>query len=253
VSRYTSDEGIVLKTSEFGEIDRIVTLFTRKRGKFQAIAKGARKVGNRFGASLDLFSFSEFLLYTASGMPLIVQGKIQKLFRGLLRTPLQWMAGEYLLCVLDRVFPFERREEELLDEVLVLWEMFLRHEEAILPLLVRFRLDVAQALGVFPELRECVRCRKRIMDPSCFFSIASGGVVCDSCSREAQRLFPLSLRELEALRALVDTPLGYVVKSSQEDRKAFEALDVLVAQYLSYQGERKIPDFSSFRGRELSW
>lgn len=247
MSRYVLDEGIVLKTIEFGEIDRIVTLFTRKRGKFQAIAKGARKVGNRFGAALDFFSFSEFLLYTARGMPLIVQGRIQQTFRDLVRTPLRWMAGEYLLCVVEQVFPFEKREEEILEEILFLWGKFMRSRGAVGPLILRFCLDVTRVLGVFPELWECARCRKKVEDTRCFFSTAFGGVVCDSCSREAQGLFALSRQELSALRFLAGTPLGGVA-NLQLDRGCFTSLDALLSQYLSYQGEQKVPAFLSFAG-----
>lgn len=252
MSRYSLDEGIVLRTVDFGEIDRVVTLFTRKRGKFQALAKGARKVGNRFGASLDFFSFSEFLLYTARGMPLLVQGRIKRTFRDLVRVPLRWMAGEYVLLLVDRLFPLEKQEEGVLQEILFLWGAFLRHERSIGTLLLRFRLDVARALGVFPELTRCVSCRGDFSGAYPFFSVALGGVVCESCAARAQDLFPLSREALEVLRNLVDIPLGYVVES-QVDSRIFKALDTLLSRYLSYQGEGRVPDFTSFAGCELSW
>ncbi|MBC7218027.1 MAG: DNA repair protein RecO [Candidatus Caldatribacterium sp.] len=252
MSRYTLDEGIVLKATDFGEIDRLVTFFTRRRGKFQALAKGARKVGNRFGAALDFFSLSEFLFYTARGMPLVVQGKIQRSFRGLVRTPLRWMAGEYLLHLVDRLFPFEKQEERVLEEILFLWEAFLRSEESIGPLLVRFRLDVAGALGVFPELRKCIHCHRELHNVPSFFSVALGGVVCDACSGRTRELFPLSPEELGFLQSLVDVPLGRVVQL-RVHREIFRSLDALLSQYLSYQGESRVPSFTSFAGRELSW
>lgn len=252
MSRYSLDEGIVLRTVDLGEIDRIVTLFTRRRGKFQALAKGARKVGNRFGASLDFFSFSEFLLYTARGMPLLVQGRIKKAFRDLVRVPLRWMAGEYVLLLVDRLFPFEKQEEDILEEILFLWEAFLRHGSAVGALLLRFRLDVARALGVFPELSRCVSCRREFHDAFPSFSIALGGVVCSNCLAQARELFPLSRGELEVLRRLVDIPLGYVVES-QVDPETFKVLDILLSRYLSYQGEGKVSDFTSFVGCELLW
>ncbi|NLJ38943.1 MAG: DNA repair protein RecO, partial [Candidatus Atribacteria bacterium] len=40
-TRYWKDQGIVLKSINFGELDRIITLFTRKKGKIQVVAKGA--------------------------------------------------------------------------------------------------------------------------------------------------------------------------------------------------------------------
>ncbi len=252
MSRYALDEGIVLKVVDFGEIDRVVTLFTRKRGKFQAIAKGARKVGNRFGAALDFFSLSEFLLYTASGMPLIVQGKITRTFRELVWVPLRWMAGEYLLCLVERLFPFERQEEKVLEEILFLWEAFLREEGAIGPLLLRFRLDIARALGVFPELWRCVRCRRVLRNSDAFFSMALGGVVCETCGGNVQEPFPISGEALGVLQGMVDVSLEDVLEL-RVHRGVFAALDALLSRYLSYHGEGRIPEFTSFARGGLSW
>jgi DNA repair protein RecO (recombination protein O) len=254
VNRYALDEGIVLQSREFGEIDRLVTLFTRKRGKLRVLAKGARKVGNRFGASLDFFSLSEFLFYTASGMPLVVQGKIRRTFRGLLRSPLRWMAGEYLLLVVERSFPLEKREERILDEVLSLWEMFLKDEKVIKPLLLRFYLDVAWALGIFPELRECVQCRKTLKGERCLLSVPLGGLVCASCGHALGEGTLLPSSVVCALLGLAGVPLEDVAHVPLEE-KDFESLDILCAEYLSYHGEHRIPGFVSFvrRGVVPSW
>ncbi len=54
---------MVIRSTNFGERDRLVTLFTRGRGKTKALAKGARKI-NRFGASLDIFNYSQFMFYS---------------------------------------------------------------------------------------------------------------------------------------------------------------------------------------------
>src|SRR5579859_7365007 len=50
---------LVLRTVDYGEADRIVTLFGRDGGKRAAIARGARKSTRRFGAGLGLFGVGE--------------------------------------------------------------------------------------------------------------------------------------------------------------------------------------------------
>ena len=37
------DEGVVLRTRNLGEADRIITLLTRGRGRVRAVAKGVRR------------------------------------------------------------------------------------------------------------------------------------------------------------------------------------------------------------------
>ena len=46
---------IVLRVTDYGEADRIVTLLTESHGKVSALARGAKKSRKRFGAALGLF------------------------------------------------------------------------------------------------------------------------------------------------------------------------------------------------------
>jgi DNA repair protein RecO (recombination protein O) len=52
---YTT-HAIVIRVSNYGESDKIVTFFTRDFGKIKGIAKGARRSRKRFQNALDLFS-----------------------------------------------------------------------------------------------------------------------------------------------------------------------------------------------------
>ena len=46
-------DSIILKTYPLGEADRIVAFFSREHGKVRGVANGARRMKNRFGASLE--------------------------------------------------------------------------------------------------------------------------------------------------------------------------------------------------------
>ena len=49
-------EAVVLRHSDWGEADRLLTLFTREAGKTRAIAKGARKIRSRKAGHLEPFT-----------------------------------------------------------------------------------------------------------------------------------------------------------------------------------------------------
>ena len=53
------DQAIVLHSRNYGESDRIVTLFLSKDGKRTGMAKGARVSKKRFGATLELGALIE--------------------------------------------------------------------------------------------------------------------------------------------------------------------------------------------------
>src|SRR5512142_1565262 len=48
--------GVVLRTVDYGESDRVVTLLSRERGKISAFARGARASRRRFGGALEPFT-----------------------------------------------------------------------------------------------------------------------------------------------------------------------------------------------------
>lgn len=49
-------EGLVLKRSDVGETDRLITFFTRHHGKLSVLAKGVRRPNSRRAGSLELFN-----------------------------------------------------------------------------------------------------------------------------------------------------------------------------------------------------
>ena len=54
--RLESTPAIVLRTREYGESDKIVTVLSRAAGKFSGIAKGGKRSQRRFPGTLEIFS-----------------------------------------------------------------------------------------------------------------------------------------------------------------------------------------------------
>ncbi|MFA4840529.1 MAG: DNA repair protein RecO [Agrococcus sp.] len=67
------DEGVVLRTHQLGEADRIVTLLTREHGKVRAVARGVRRTSSRFGARLEPFMVADMQLAVGRSLDIITQ------------------------------------------------------------------------------------------------------------------------------------------------------------------------------------
>lgn len=244
-SRYWKDEGIVIRSTNLGEQDRLVTLFTRERGKIKALAKGARKVGNRFGASLDVFNLSEFMFYSGVGMPIITQGEIKVSYRALASSVERWLEGSYVLYLLDRCWQWGKPEQGLLDRVVRFWEAICSSERGdAYPFFLQFKLDLAFYLGITPQLESCVLCHRSAEGES-YWSHGEGGLVCSSCAGEVQEkiVFPQDLR---AILGYLSSP-GRNCSSLRLTLAQFEELDKILSDYLSYQEGRKIRSWHDFR------
>lgn len=56
----TKCEGIVLRTNDYGETNKIITLLTREHGKIGVLARGAKKPNSRLSAISQPFLYASF-------------------------------------------------------------------------------------------------------------------------------------------------------------------------------------------------
>ncbi len=56
-------QGIVIRSMDYGEGNKIITLFTRELGKMSVVARGAKKVKSRYGSSAQLFTYGDYLFF----------------------------------------------------------------------------------------------------------------------------------------------------------------------------------------------
>jgi DNA repair protein RecO (recombination protein O) len=111
--------GIVLKRTNYGEADRIVTLFTKEVGKLSVIAKGVRKPTSKRSASIELGTQLEALIIKGRGMDILSQTMIVNSFPQIK----QDLTGCTQLYQLLEIIDVLTREEQELPEV---YELFLQ-------------------------------------------------------------------------------------------------------------------------------
>ncbi len=57
--KYLATRGIILRRTDYGEADRIITFLTSDFGKINAMAKGVRRSKSKLAGGIELFSVSE--------------------------------------------------------------------------------------------------------------------------------------------------------------------------------------------------
>src|SRR5207237_1308157 len=69
-------EAIVLDRKDFGEADRLLTLFTPGLGKVRAIAKGARRTTSRLSGHIELFTHTYLFLASGRNLDIVTQSQM---------------------------------------------------------------------------------------------------------------------------------------------------------------------------------
>lgn len=172
------EQGIILRTMRLGEADRIVTILTQGTGKVRAVAKGVRKTKSRFGGRLEPFTHIDVLLYRGRELDIVTQCEIISSFRAVREDYARFAAGEAILEVSDRFA--EERERNVRQFMLLLGALrALAGGEDPAIVVDAYLLRTASLAGFRPHLRACASCGRP--GPHARFSVAAGGLVCESC------------------------------------------------------------------------
>ncbi|TSC87744.1 MAG: DNA repair protein RecO (recombination protein O) [Microgenomates group bacterium Gr01-1014_7] len=68
-------EGIILKRKNFGEADRILTVFSLQRGKISVVGKGVRRITSRRAGNVELLNRVSLYLHQGKGMPVLTEAE----------------------------------------------------------------------------------------------------------------------------------------------------------------------------------
>lgn len=104
-------EGIVLKRSNFGEADRILTILTKESGKITVIAPGVRRIKSRRSSHVELLNLSKFSLYgnSKSFMPIVTEAQTLEDFSSI-KQNLNKIGYAYYICELINALCPENQE-----------------------------------------------------------------------------------------------------------------------------------------------
>lgn len=230
-------QAVVLRSMRFAEADRVLHLYTAERGRVNAIAKGVRRTGSRFGARLEPYTHAALMLHEGRGELHTVSGAdIVRSHAALRARPksveVAAIGAEAMLKLhvepepQPQVFAGLGRFLDVLDDHEV------TGDPALDPVGLGFQLKLLLLAGYLPHLTACAGCGSD--GPLVGYSAAVGGAVCDAC-REAHGGFAMSDEGLAATEALVSRPLG---EPGPAERQAREALRVVEQSYEFHGGFR---------------
>jgi DNA repair protein RecO (recombination protein O) len=192
-------EAIVIRRRDWGEADRLLTLYTRERGKIQAIAKGARKPASRKSGHIELFVRTQLLIARTRSIDIITQAETLEPYLRLRESLEASSRAHYFSELLDR-FTGEAEADEALFDLLDLGLGWLCDTDDIRLVSRYYELRLLELAGFRPELHDCPTCGKRLGPTDCYFSPGHGGVLCPQCGHDHNEAIPLSLTAFKVLR-----------------------------------------------------
>ena len=209
-------EGIVIRSVDYGEGNKIITLLTPSYGKQGIVVRGASKPKSRFGAAAQLFTYGDYSYYKGSSLGTLNNAEILDSYRAL-REGLEGPAyAAYVAELTDRAINDDEAAAYLFYQLKAILTALAEGKDPQI-LLRAYEMKIFVAAGYEPALDECVSCGRP--DGPFRFSPPAGGALCPSCRHrdpaaleldsgvwKLLRLFvPLDLRRLGNVTVKPDT------------------------------------------------
>lgn len=226
-------EGIIIRTSDYGETNKVVTIFTREWGKIGVMARGAKKPNSRLAAVTQLFTYGNYLIQMGSGLGNLQQGEIIS-FMGTIRGDLFLTAyASYLVELTDKGTDSKKRNPYLFELLLQTLQYM---DEGIDPevLVFIYEMKMLNVLGLLPKLNGCSVCGST--EGIFSFSIREGGLLCHRCVESDPYHYKMSQGAIKLLRIFYYLDLTRMGKVSVKQETKNELRTIIDAYYEEYSG-----------------
>lgn len=231
-------EAVILRHSDWGETDRLLTIFTRQQGKLRVIAKGVRKPHSRKAGHLEPFTQVSLLLAHGAGLHIITQAETIEAYLPLRDDLMSLGYASYVIELLDR-FTYEEGENRALFQLVTDTLGRLVSEPDTLLTLRYYEIRLLDLLGFRPQLFECASCAREIQAEDQFFSAAQGGVLCPRCGSGASGARAISVDVLRYLRHCQRSSFAQARKAHPSPAVHNE-MEILMQHYLTHILERNL-------------
>lgn len=187
-------EGVILATSNFGDANRVVTLYTKEFGKLEVNAYGCRRSRSPLAGAIQMFNLIRAEINHGVQVDTIRDADIINFYPNLTADIERLSYAAIFFEIVDKMTLPKLCEVEIYNLLVKSLPVLNKKNPQIATLMA-----IAQFMeftGFQLNFVHCVRCGKKIIGDASL-SFADGGAVCESCSHGAVKGFnyPESLRQ----------------------------------------------------------
>lgn len=177
-------EALILRTYNLAEADKIVVCLTRSAGLIRGVAKGCRKLRNRFGAALEPFTLINLTCYEKEHQELVSFRQVEILkSRFNLSSNASVLTGfAYMGDLLIDFSPPHQAHDNLYRMALACFEAVAENPEDLDSVLRYFEVWLLKLEGFMPDLRTCANCHEAFSDDAAVYLWTDLSLRCIRCS-----------------------------------------------------------------------
>ncbi len=205
-------EAIVLHTFKLAEADKIAVCMTEKAGLVRGVARGARRLKSRFGASLEPFTLINLTYFEKEARELVTikNTEILRSYFGTAESSEAVASMGYLVELVKEFATPQLADERLFRMLRACVEALASDPHNARAILAYSELWVLKLTGFLPDLKVCGGCREGLEEKitSGAYITPEGLVWCEGCYRGGGRLLNEEVYKLLS-RMRVLRPAGW--------------------------------------------
>jgi DNA repair protein RecO (recombination protein O) len=216
-------KGLVIRSVDIKETDRLITIYTEELGVLTALARGARSLKSRNMSATMLFCYSRFVLYKRGEYYTVKESELIESFFDIRKSIAGLALSTYITEILCDVTTAEP-DRDLLR--LALNSLYAVSSGKYNLTLVKgaFEVRCASILGFMPDVIYCRYCDRKNGD--FFFDIMDGAITCLQCHQNAESQYhenenPHESRIVRIISEGAKTALSYCVHAPLEKLFSF--------------------------------
>lgn len=238
MGRTVQSQAIVLRSVDYAEADRIVTLLARDLGKIAVMARGARKSQKRFAGALEPFAVLTAEVAPGRGeVSRLASASLIRPFPGILAGLAKMQAGGRALELVRDALPSGPVDARIFDSCVALFEMLDAADAAREEHELAFTVRLASLLGFAPRVDRCVSCATVApAGKAALFDPLRSAIVCVACGGAPVKLSGAARRLLAAMATAGWTELAHAEWPSAARDEVRRVASGLVASHLVRSG-----------------
>ena len=209
-------ETLILRSYNLAEADKIVVCLSRSAGLIRGVAKGCRKLKNRFGAALEPFTLVNLTYYEKEHQELVSfrQVEILKSRFNLSANASILIGFSYMGDLLIDFSPPHQANDNLFRMALACFEAASETPDDLDAVLRYFEVWLLKLEGFLPDMRNCAGCQKTFGAEEAVYLGADLSLRCSQCSQSHRNAISKRLRT--HLRATEKQSPGKFAEGSRE-------------------------------------
>ena len=238
--------GLIIRETDVGESDRIVTILTSDNGIVRAFARGSKKIKSKLFSSTRLFTYGEFTLQKGRDKYIVTDAVRKNGFFARIDDIKKLVLVQYVCEVCSLCIPQEEPDNKGEALRLVLNTLY-AVEKTDKPLYVikpAFELRLLSLLGYCPEVSSCAECGDDEREMTFYFE--EGISLCDECRLGSSASAKLDKTTLSAMRYVLSCELEKVFSFTVPESVG-ERLSAVAEKYAVTQLERDFRTLDFYR------